>query len=416
MDVIRSHSNKNKKKSAIFLLILIFLGVLFVSARGQSDNIPDIERDKLIWGTVQRGDLQVLVGGYGVLRSKKQTLITSQTPATVKEIYLRPGAKIEQDSVIMQLDNPEAYKNLEAARIALAKEKANLRKLKLSNRQKLLSEKSKLAELRSEYEVAKLKQIAEHKLVKDGIVSSITYQTTVLNVEQMKLRVKLLEEAFEQYKAVNLEVENIQQEEINEYANLYRSAAEQVERLTVRAGLAGILQRMPVELGQSVTAGQELALVGSKDDLLAMIKVSQSNADQLQIGQQVSVKSIQDKMAGKISRIAPQVNEGTIEIEITFDTPAPPSARPELSVDAEIVITTLKDTLFIERPINAQKDGQMELFKLDSENEWAEKKLISFGNESGNLIEIYGGAAENDRLILSSLPNFKDADRIQILN
>ncbi|MBD0784664.1 HlyD family efflux transporter periplasmic adaptor subunit [Pseudoalteromonas flavipulchra] len=360
--------------------------------------------------------MQVLVGGYGVLRSKKQTLITSQTPATVKEIYLRPGAKVEPDSVIMQLNNPEALKNLEAARIALAKEKANLRRLKLSNRQKLLAEKSKLAELSSEYEVAKLKKIAEQKLVQNGIVSSITYQTTVLNVEQMKLRVNLLEEALEQYKAVNQEVENIQQEAINEYANLYRSAAEQVEQLTVKAGLAGILQRMPVELGQSVTAGQELALVGSKDDLLAMIKVSQSNADQLQIGQQVSVKSIQDKMAGKISRIAPQVNEGTIEVEITFDAPAPPSARPELSVDAEIVITTLRDTLFIERPINAQKGSQMELFKLDPENEWAEKKLISFGNESGNQIEVYGGAVENDRLILSNLTNFKDADRIHILN
>ena len=414
MDIAKPPSKPLIKKSylvgVLVLIALVFL-LLLVSGSGAS---VKIERNQLLLGKVQRGDLQVSVDGYGVLRSDKQTLITALTAATVEEVLLRSGAEVEADSIIMRLNNPEVLQEVEAANMALIQEQANLRRLKLSNQRELLAEQSNLADVTASLKTVQLRADAEKGLA-GGAVSKLAYQTTLLQLEQMQQRVALQTQRVEQLEEVFNEAIIIQQEQINRANAQLQRAQQRADKLIVSAGIKGVLQRSPVELGQSVAAGQELALVGSDKDLKALIRISQSRVDQIKLGQRATINTRREQVAGKVSRITPEVRDGMIDVEIIFTEGVPVSARPELNVDAEIYTADIKNTLFVERPVNVQNHSRASLFKLADDRNRASLQEFNFGAESGKYIQVLKGAKENDLLILSDMTNIQDATEIKLL-
>ncbi|WP_444944197.1 efflux RND transporter periplasmic adaptor subunit [Microbulbifer sp. ZKSA006] len=416
MDIIKTRKRPLIKHPLILggaaLAIVAFTSALLLPP----SSAYKVEREQLLLGTVQRGDLQVVVDGYGMLRSDKQTLITALTAANVEKILLRPGAEVRSDSVIMQLSNPELMRELDAAETSLEQEEANLRRLILNNQRDVLAEEAILAELNSNYQVIKLRREAEDELVKSGVVSQLTYQTTVLRQEQMKKRVDLQKQRINHLHKVAVESELIQREQINQAQTQLQSIRQRADRLTVRAGLDGILQRLPVELGQGVDPGQELALIGSETDLLALVQVPQSKAEQLEVGQPAEIDTRREQVAGVVTRITPEVRDGNIEVEIAFSTGAPESARPQLNIDARIFTATMKDTLFVERPINVQRHSETTLFLINENGEEAALQPISFGEESGRYIQITQGVSEADRIVLSDMATFNEAEHIQIID
>lgn len=415
MDIAKAKSSFRFKRPLIIggamLVSLALLTGVVVQPTGQQK----VERSKLLLGTVQRGDLEVAVDGYGVLRSDKQTLITALTSATVEEVLLRSGAEVEADSIILKLNNPELLQEVEAANMALVQEQANLRRLKLNNQRELLAEQSILAELTATFKSVQLRCEAERGLA-GGAVSMLAYKTTLLQQEQMQERVNLQTQRIAQLKEVMREALIIQQEQINQVTARYQSMQLRAERLIVRAGIKGVVQRLPVELGQSVAAGQELALVGSDKDLKALIRISQSKAEQLKVGQAAKINTRREQVAGVLTRITPEVRDGTIEVEIAFTEGVPASARPELNVDAQIFIASIKDIFFMERPVNAQGHTNSRVFRVLENNKSAEVQDLSFGEDSGRFIQIKQGAKEKDRFILSDMSNIQDAQTIQIVD
>ncbi|RYG13851.1 MAG: HlyD family efflux transporter periplasmic adaptor subunit, partial [Chitinophagaceae bacterium] len=181
-------------------------------------------------------------------------------------------------------------------------------------------------------------------------------------------------------------------------------------------GIKGVVQRLPVELGQSVSAGQELALVGSDKDLKALIRISQSKAEQLKVGQSAKINTRREQVAAVVTRITPEVRDGTIEVEIAFTEGVPASARPELNVDAQIFTASIKDTLFIERPMNAQSHATSAVFRLAAGDKTAELQQLGFGEDSGRFIQIKTGAKEKEQFILSDMASVQDAKKIQIVD
>ncbi len=389
---------------------LALLGTLWASPGYQHK----IERSRLLLAQVQRGDLQISVDAYGVLRSDKQTLLTALSNATVQQVLLRPGALVTADSIILQLSNPELLQDVEAAAMALAQEEANLKRLKLANQRERLAELSVQAELDANLQMITLRRNAEQQLVADGVVSSLTYQTTVLQQQQMQQRLDLQQQRLEQLHEVIEQSEIIQQEQINQSRARYLTMQQRAERLTVRAGMAGVLQRLPVELGQSVAAGQELALVGSDKDLLALVRVSQSRAEQLQIGQAAQVNTRRERVAGVVTRITPEVRDGTIEVEIAFTEGVPASARPELNIDAQIFTAQLTDTLYLERPVNTQSHSAGRLFKLTDNGRTLLATSLQFGDDAGHFLQITGGAQPGDTFVLSDMATYREAELIQL--
>lgn len=415
MDIAKAKSSFRFKRPLIIGGAMLVSLALLTGVVVQPTDQQKVERRKLLLGTVQRGDLQVAVDGYGVLRSDKQTLITALTSATVAEVLLRSGAEVEADSIILKLNNPELLQEVEAANMALVQEQANLRRLKLNNQRELLAEQSVLAELTATFKSVQLRCEAERGLA-GGAVSMLAYKTTLLQQEQMHERVNLQTQRIEKLKEVMREALIIQQEQINQVTARYQSMQLRAERLVVHAGIKGVLQRLPVELGQSVAAGQELALVGSDKDLKALIRISQSKAEQLKVGQAAKINTRREQVAGVLTRITPEVRDGTIEVEIAFTEGVPASARPELNVDAQIFTASIKDTLFIERPINAQSHTNSRMFRVLENNKFAESQDLSFGEDSGKFIQIKQGAKEKDRFILSDMTSIQDAKTLHIVD
>lgn len=395
------------------MLIALAIAVLLMLVWAINKNGEvSLEREDLLIESVQHGDLEVIIEGYGTLTSDKQQLITSFSPATVKEIVLKPGAHVSANSVIVRLENPELVQQLENAEQELIQSQANLRQLVLNNQRESLNESANLAEITARFDTAKLRRTAEEKLVKKGIVSQLTFQQSSLDEQQLKQRISILKERINQLKLVHEESVNIQNERVKQQQGRLNIAQSRLDKLTVRAGFDGVLQRLSVELGQSLSAGQEVALIGSVTDLIALIRVPQSQAQLVTIGKRAVIDTRRDKIEGVVSRIDPIVDNNTVEIEIALPASLPASARPQLNVDGKIIADTLQNIQYIKRPAGAQSNTSTSLYKLSNQSK-ATPQALRFGMQAGQFIQVLSGASVGEQFIISDLSNLQ-ADSPQI--
>jgi len=410
MDVIKEKKRQSKmleSKYQIAAAIVVLVIALLIWALQTAGSVS-VSRNDLLIERVEQGDLDVITEGFGFLNSNKQQLISTLTQATVKEIVLKPGAHVTADTVIVRLGNPELLPEVESAQQELAQLRANLRQLKLNNQREILNETANQAEMTARYEVALLNREAEEKLVERGIVSQLAYQESVLEEQQLAKRITLLQQRFEQLKLVHKESVNIQQERLKQQQGRLNISQSRLDGLAVKAGFSGVLQRLSVELGQSLAAGQEIALIGSATDLIALIRVPQSLMQQVAVGQSVMIDTRQDKVPGTVARIDPIVQDNTVEVEISLPENLPASARLQLNVGAVIISDTLKQVLYIRRPANVRPYSEISLYRLDSNGSTAQLRTLKLGRQAGRYIEIISGAEADDVFIISDLPNLKN--------
>jgi len=407
---------KSKAKPKIFKSISMVGGLALCLLAGLTWYISinasatTVKRNDMLFGTVKKGDLQVEIEGYGTLRSDRQLLITSLTRATVQEIVLKPGALVTPQSIIVQLANPELQQLVDNAGQELSQQKANLRQLKLNQQRELLNETASFAEIEATYETTKVRLEAQSGLVKLGIVSALDYKESLVHEAQLKKRLRIHQQRTEALKLVNQEAINIQLEQIKQQQGQLDIAQNRLDGLSVKAGFSGVLQRLSVELGQSLALGQEIALIGSVQDLIALVRVPQSKAQQIFIGQKAIVDTRRDKIIGSVSRIDPVVVENTVEVEIALPNKLPNSVRPQLSVDAVIITETLTGITYMERPVNAKANSNTRLFRLDESHDNARRIDIELGKKVGSYIEIIAGGKVNDTFIISDLSSMKNVE------
>lgn len=409
MDIIKDKKRKNKifgNKYQIAAATAAIVIALLIWAMQTAGSVS-VSRSDILIERVEQGDLEVVTEGFGILSSNKQQLITTLTQATVKEIVLKPGAPVEAESVIVRLDNPELSQEVDNAKQELAQIRANLRQLELNNQREILNETANLAEMTARYETAVLNREAEEKLIVEGIVSQLAYQESVLDERQLAKRIDILQQRIEQLKLVHKESVNIQQERLKQQQGQLNIRQSRLDGLVVKAGFSGVLQRLSVELGQSLAAGQEIALIGSVTDLIALIRVPQSQVQQVSVGQTAVIDTRQDKITGRVMRIEPIVQDNTVEVEISLPDELPSSARPQLNVDAIIIADTLERIFYIKRPANVKAFSEVSLYRLDSNASTAQLRTLKLGRQAGRYIEIISGAKADDVFIISDLPNLK---------
>ncbi|KZN32600.1 hypothetical protein N480_25460 [Pseudoalteromonas luteoviolacea S2607] len=408
MDVVKSKSHdkmlKSKYRVAAILAALVITLIIWSWQKASS---VSVFRNDILVERVEQGDLEVITEGFGVLNSNKQQLLTTLTRATVKEIVLKPGANVTAESVIVRLDNPELVQEVESAEQELVQIKANLRQLKLNNQREILNETANLAEMTARYESAVLNREAEEKLIEKGIVSQLTYKESLLEEEQLSKRIDILKQRIAQLKLVHNESVNIQQERLKQQQGQLNISQARLDSLEVKAGFSGVLQRLSVELGQSLAPGQEIALIGSVTDLIALIRVPQSQVQQVSVGQRAIINTRRDKISGKVTRIDPIVQDNTVEVEIALPKALPASARPQLNVDASIIADTLQKVYYIKRPANVKPYSEITLYRLEPDSSAAHLRTLKLGQQAGRYIEIISGAEPNDAFIISDLSNLK---------
>ena len=405
MDVKKAKPATGSKLKRNILLGAAAAVLLVAGFSWYSGSQVSIDRAEVVIAKVQKGDLQLEVKGFGVLQSDNVRLITAMNNATVKKIRIKPGSVVSQDSVIVELDNPELKQIVENAKQALSQAQSNLAKLKVNNELQRLKDNETLNQTKADYEVAKFRLEAESQLAETGIVSVIDLKESEVNVRQLKARIGFLQQKAERMKKVQQELENIENNQVKQKQGQLAIARENLDSLMVRAGFDGILQKLSVQLGQSVTAGQEIAWIGGATDLIALIRVPQNQASSIEVGHKAIIDTRRDKIEGEVVRIDPVVNNNTVAVEVNLPSELPDSARPELNVDGIVVTGQLNQVLYIERPANVREQSEIQLYQLNDDMDWAERTTVSFGAFAGRYIEIKKGLAQDQQLIISDLSN-----------
>jgi HlyD family secretion protein len=416
MDIQRPSNARAKK---IKRIVYVSVAVLFIAGvtRGLSrlrPAAPTVDRGTIWPDVVKRGPMLREVRGLGTLVPEDIRWIPAQTESRVDRIVLRPGALVKPASVILELSNPELQKDVVEAEYQMKAAEADYANLKVQVNSELMNQKAAEAAVRSEYEQTKIQHQVDDRLFSEGIGSDVTAKLSKVKQEQLGIRVELESErtkiAVDSAKARLL----AQQSRVEQQKALYLLRKSQQEALHLRAGITGVLQLVPVEFGQRYPPGTNLARVADPKKLKAEIKIAETQAKDVAIGQNATVDTRNGVVKGHVSRIDPSVQNGTVTVDVAIDQPLPQGARPDLSVDGTIELENLSDVLYVGRPVHGQSDSTISLFKVTSDDSEATRVNVKLGRTSVNTVEILQGLQVGDKVILSDMSQWDNVDRIRL--
>jgi HlyD family secretion protein len=416
MDIQRPSNARAKKirRIAYGTIALMLLGGVTYALSKLKPAAPSVDPGTIWSDTVKRGPMLREVRGLGTLVPEDIRWVAAQTDAHVDKWVLRPPAIVKPSSIIMELSDPTVQKDAVDAQYQLKGAEADYQNLKVQVNSDLMSQKATEASVRSDYMQAKIQHDTDVKLVKEGLTSVLIEQKSRVTEEQLKIRMELEAErtkiASDSANAKLL----AQQAKVEQMKALYGLKMSQVEALHVRAGIDGVLQLLPVDVGQHVTPGMNLARVADPKRLRAEVKIAETQAKDVVPGQKASIDTRNGIVNGHVSRVDPSVINGTVTVDVTIDDPLPPGARPDLSVDGTITLENLKDVLFVGRPVHGQSDSTIGIFKLTEDGAEATRVNVKLGRSSVNTIEILDGLKVGDKVILSDMSAWDNFDRIRL--
>jgi HlyD family secretion protein len=416
MDIQRpSYARARKIRRIAFgaVAILLIAGVTLGVARLRPA-APTVDRATIWPDEVKRGPMLREVRGLGTLVPEEIRWIPAQTDSRVDRILIRPGAVVKPEMIILEMSDPQLQRDALDAEYQLKAGEADYANLKVQVNSELLNQKAAAAAVRSEYEQAKIQHEVDDKLFQEGIGSDVTAKLSKVKEEQLAIRVQLEDERTQIAAGSSKARLEAQQARVEQQKALYQLRRSQVEALHVRAGINGVLQLVPVEVGQRVTPGGNLARVADPKKLKAEIKIAETQAKDVAIGQRVSIDTRNGVVKGHVSRIDPSVQNGTVTVDVAIEDALPQGARPDLSVDGTIEIENLKDVLYMGRPVRGQSDSTIGLFKLLDDGSEAVRVNVMLGRSSVNKIEILQGLKVGDKVILSDMSALDAYDRIRL--
>jgi HlyD family secretion protein len=371
--------------------------------------------DSAVWiDTVKRGEMLRQVRGMGTLVPEEIRWIPAATEGRVEQILLRSGAVVQSESIILVLSNPELERTALDAQLQLKAVEAELANLRVQLESQLLNQRAAAATIEADFRQAKLQAEVDDQLYKEGLTSDLNQKRSRLRAEELatrhELEQKRLAMAAEAIRA-QLDVQKARVDQLRALAEL---RSRQLDLLRVRAGMPGVLQQVPVEVGQQVAPGTNLARVSNPSRLKAEVRVPETQAKDVKIGQVATVDTRNGTVAGRVVRIDLAAQQGTVAVDIGLEGTLPPGARPDLNVDATIEIERLTDVLFVGRPVQGQPDSTVGLFKVAEDGREAVLVPVKLGRTSVNTVEVVQGLQVGDRVILSDMSNWANFDRVRL--
>ena len=416
MDIQRPSQAKAKLRKRIYTgaaIVVALVAITVVLAR-LKPAVPTVDRS-LVWiNTVKRGPMVRQVHGPGTLVPVDIRWLAARTQGRVEKIVLLPGANVQPDSIIMVLSNPDVTQAALDTESALKGGEADYANLKVTVQQAVLQSESEAATNKAAFEVARLTAEVDEQLFKDGLVSDLNLRLAKVTAEQDNLLNNIAQKryAFAQDSVdPQLAAKQATVDQLRAQAKLKLAEA---DALNVRAGMTGILQVVPVEVGAQVTPGTNLARVADPSRLKAEIQIAETQAKDVQIGQSAEIDTRNGIAKGKVSRVDPSVQNGTVKVDVALPAELPQGARPDLSVDGVIELEHLDDVVFVERPAFGQEHSTAGIFVLDPDGTYANRTQVQLGRSSVNTIEIVKGLQPGDRVILSDMSQWDSHDRIKL--
>jgi multidrug resistance efflux pump len=377
---------------------------------------PSVSRAEVIIDSVQRGELIRNVRAPGTLVPENIRYVAAVVSGRVEARPLRPGAIVTRNTVILVLSNPDEQMLLLTAQEALAQAEQNLVTLRASLESNKLQQEANIARLKTQLAQAERNKATFEALdlSRKGLASEneltaareqVTELTTTLRIEEQRL--KLMETSMAEQVAG---AENT----VNSNKAVVQLRRDRIAGLNVIAGIDGQLQSLNLELGQWINSGTELARVAQPGRFKAVLRVPESQAKDVVVGQRVDVDLHPTIVKGRVMRVDPISQNATVEVEVALDGEMPAGARSDLSVDGTIEIDRLPDVLFVQRPGNSQPDQTVGLFKLESDGKTAVRTNVKFGKASVNLIEVQAGLNVGDKIVISDMGQYDTVNRVRI--
>jgi len=418
MDISRPDLKVKKRRRQALMIgagIVVLAAVTFLVMR-LKPAAPSVDRSIVWTDTVKRGPMVVQVRGLGTLVPREDAIrqIPAQTEATVVRIRTLPGTIVTPDTVLLELSDPTLSQGAIDAELSLKEAQADLNNIQVKVQSDLMAQKSAAATVNADYSQAQRQAKTDKALYGLGVISGLVYNASQGKADELTTRNKLEEQTVDiNEKAVQSQLA-VQQAKVAQAEAIYALKKQQLDALSVRAGISGVLTDLPMAVGQHVAIGTMLAQVVQPNQLKAQLRIPETQARDIQLGQPASIDTHNGVADGTVSRIDPAVQNGTVTVDVKLTGALPDGARKDLSVDGTIDLDRLRDVLYVGRPAFGNPNSTISLFRLDQDGKGAERVPVKVGQASVNAIQVQQGLHQGDTVILSDMSRYDTTDRIRL--
>jgi len=415
MDIKRPKSaarNRLARKIIYVVIAVAAVSLITYAVSRLKPAAPGVERSTVWIDTVKRGGMLRQVRGLGTLVPEEVRVIAAATQGRVERVLVKPGTQVSAGTVLIELSNAELQQAVQDADYQVKAAEADYNNLRVKLESERMTQQAAAATVHADYQQAKIQSDTDEQLAREGLVAPLNLRLSRVKVEDLANRYKIEQQRLEvNVKAVQAQLA-AQQSRIAQIRALSALKRSQAASLRVLAGTNGVLQQMQVEVGQEVTPGTNLARVAEPQHLKAELKIAETQAKDIQLGQPTSIDTRNGIIPGHVSRIDPSVLQGTVTVDVALDGALPQGARPDLSVDGTIELENLKNVLYVGRPAFGQAQSTVGMFKLEDGGKSAVRVNVHLGRSSVNTVEIMDGLQEGDQVILSDTSQWDSSNRI----
>src|ERR1051325_8584128 len=420
MDIPRiGEAKKRRKRRAIMAVIgLLALAGITMGLMRLPQAAPSVPRSTLYFGTVKKGEMLLQVHGNGTLLPEEIRWVPAVNPGRIERILVLPGAEVKEDTVLIEMSNPELEQAAFEAKWSLRAAEADLENTRVTLESQRLTQEASTATLKSQMNLAILDAEADATLAAERLVAGLTAKRSRANADELKgryeIELKRLDIANEAIKAQLA----VQQAKVEQLRASYRLKEQQVESLKVRAGIDGVLQRLSdhqvVQRGQQIAAGANLARVANPNKLKAEIRIAETQARDVLVGQSAEIDTRNGFIQGKVIRVDPAPQNGTVGVDVALEGPYPRGSRPDSTVDGTIQLERLENVLYVERMVHGQADSTVGIFKTYDSGRMAQRTNVKLGRTSVSFVEVLGGLNVGDEIILQDMSQYDSNERLRL--
>jgi RND family efflux transporter MFP subunit len=418
MDIARPEIKRQKRRRQIIWTIvgLVVLGGISLGISRLKPAAPTVDRSTVWTDTVKRGSMLRQVRGLGSLIPSHEDVrqIPAETEATVIRIDKLPGSQVDANTILVEMVNPQLEQEALDAQLQVKAAEAEFQSLKVKLDSDLMTQKAGAATVNADFNEAQRQAQTDKSLYDLGVISGLAAKASAGKAQEMVTRDNIETDRLKiNEKAIVSELA-VQQAKVDELRALAQLKQTQLQRLKVQAGVDGVLVELPLQVGQHVLPGTELAKIVQPNHLMAELKIPETQARDVQIGEPASIDTHNGVIAGEVSRVDPAVQNGTVTVDVKLTGELPKGARPDLSVDGTIDLERLENVLYVGRPAFGQETSTISMFKLDPTGNGAVRVQVKTGRASVNQIQIDSGLKEGDTVILSDMSRWDNTDRVRL--
>lgn len=416
VDIVRDKKVSFVKRNRLVFMVVVTGAIAFFLTQTVATTSFTTDKSKLTIAEVEQGDFTIKVRGPGVLTPKEFRWIASDVNGRAERVLVKPGAQVKAGDLLIELTNPILERKLEETRWELEAQEAETTAGLVALDSQLLDQKARVFNARLDFETVAMRLKAEKELFDSGaqVVSKLDFEKTKLQNRQTKERWSIEQQREEKMRENVAAQKNALHARLNKMRKTLESMQEQVDNLQVKASIDSVVQVVAVEAGQQVVLGSNLAKLAQQDELLAELQIPELAIRDVVIGQEVTIDTRNNKIIGQVIRIAPAVNNGAVQVDVELSQPLPNDARPDLSIDGEILVAHLPNALFVRRPPFAQSNRTTTLFKVNPQQDSAQRISVEFGRGSVQKIQILNGLAVGEKIIISQNEDIQRFDNIAL--